>query len=79
LHRQLKSGALGYEDEKFSYLIASKLAYSPSGKRVLRTPIKRKGHHILELCTPIGIEKKIISKKEKDLYRKVKWGDLIGE
>jgi ribosomal protein RSM22 (predicted rRNA methylase) len=70
LHRQLKGGTLGYEDEKFSYLIAAKtIAAIPNGSpalsdgnadalpavsRVVRHPGKHSGHVKLSLCTPQG-------------------------
>ena len=79
-HRLLKGGNLGYEDEKFSYLIISKKPFRQAKKRILRTPEKRPGHINFELCTKSGIQKKTISKKEKENYKKskkLKWGDLI--
>lgn len=80
LHRQIKGGTLGYEDEKFSYLIASK-AYCPlPDARVLRHPQKHSGHVTLELCTHTGLEKRLISKRIPQEYkraRKLDWGSSI--
>lgn len=76
LQRKLKGGSLGYEDEKFSYVVASKLPYEPSGARVLRVPIKRKGHRIVKLCTAGGVVEKVVTGKEQ---KKLKWGDLIDQ
>jgi len=79
-HRILKGGEKGYEDEKYSYLIVSKNQFRQEKKRILRVPEKRRGHVSFELCTEEGIQKKIISKKEKENYKKckkLKWGDLI--
>lgn len=79
-HRQIKKGNLGYEDEKFSYLIATKAPAPFTGSRILKKPLKGTGHVHLDLCTPEGIEKKIISKSAKDLYKKIKtkdWGDIL--
>ena len=69
-HRQLKGGTLGYEDEKFSYLIAARpVAAKPDGSpavsdgntdalpaisRIVRHPLKHSGHVKLSLCTPQG-------------------------
>ncbi len=79
LHRALKEGSLGFEDEKFSYLIVSKQRGIPPQNRVLRHPLKGSGHVHLSLCTTDGSHKiKIVSKKEKELYRKarnIKWGE----
>lgn len=74
LHRFLKKGSLGHEDEKFSYLIASKKGHTSSGARVLRHPTKRKGHTVATLCTNHGLVQKTFTGKER---KKLKWGDLI--
>ena len=50
-HRQLKGGALGYEDEKFSYLVAAKNNSPSNGSRIVRHPGKHSGHVQLALCT----------------------------
>lgn len=88
-HRQLKSGTLGHEDEKFSYLVAVKKAPVPveeskneenSRGRILRHPQKHTGFLELTLCTAAGLLKKKISRREGDLYkkaRKLEWGDLL--
>ncbi len=72
LHRRIKKGSLGFEDEKFSYLVASKKPFSPEGMRVVRHPLKRKGHVILDLCTKEGLIQLASTK-----HKKAKWGDLI--
>lgn len=77
LHRRVKSGALGYEDEKFSYVAVSKDPCQLPETRILRHPLKRSGHIILTLCTDEGVKKPTISKKEGDLYKIAKqaeWG-----
>ena len=78
-HRQLKGGDLGYEDEKFSYVIAAK-SNSPSlGARIVRHPGKHSGHIQLALCTPQGrIENRTVTRSSKEAYkraRKAEWGD----
>jgi ribosomal protein RSM22 (predicted rRNA methylase) len=79
-HRQLKRGALGYEDEKFSYLVAAKSAAQSAGARIVRHPGKHSGHVKLVLCTPNGqIENRTITRSSKEAYkraRKAEWGDL---
>jgi len=81
-HRMLKEAEKGYEDEKYSYLIVSKKPFEKCQrkKRILRIPNKKRGHILFELCTEEGIQKKIISKKDKENYKlskKLKWGDLL--
>ncbi len=78
-HRQLKGGALGYEDEKFSYLVASRKRSETLHPRILRHPGKHSGHIQLELCMPEGhIERRTITRSNKQAYRlarKAAWGD----
>src|SRR6476660_6467229 len=80
-HRQLKGGALGYEDETFSYLIAGKGEVLPTaGARIVRHPGKHSGHVQLVLCTPQGqIETRTVTRSAKDTYklaRRAEWGDI---
>ena len=79
-HRQLKGGALGYEDEKFSYLVAVKSAAPIKGARIVRHPGKHTGHIKLALCSSNGqIENRTITRSSKEAYkraRKAEWGDL---
>jgi ribosomal protein RSM22 (predicted rRNA methylase) len=77
-HRRLKGGALGYEDEKFSYIIASKKAAPLPDSRVLRHPLIHPGHLRLALCRPERTESKTVTKSQKALWRyarKLAWGD----
>ena len=77
-HRRLKGGQLGHEDEKFSYVIASKTPVQPVETRIVRHPLKHPGHVKLTLCTPEGMEHPTIGKSQKELYRQARraeWGD----
>ena len=82
LHRHIKGGALAYEDEKFSYIVAAKDATSPTGGgRIVRHPQKHSGHVQLTLCTARGTEHRTISRSDKEKYklaRQAEWGDLWG-
>ena len=78
LHRQLKDGHLGYEDEKFSYIAVSKSPMQSTQARVIRHPQRRPGHTQLQLCTPDGIENRTITRSDKSNWKRVKktnWGD----
>ena len=71
---------MGYEDEKFSYVIASKKVVPLPESRIIRHPQHHSGHIDLVVCCQKGLEKKIISKKQKSLYkqtRKSQWGDIF--
>jgi len=80
LHRLAKEATLSYEDEKFSYCIFTKKPISASFSRLLGDPQKRSGHSHLFLCTPQGLQKATVSKREKELYklsRKAEWGSKL--
>lgn len=77
-HRHLKGGALGYEDEKFSYVVAARDHCSPANGRIVRHPRKHSGHVQLTLCTPCGLEERTVTRSQKASYRearKAEWGD----
>ena len=77
-HRQLKAGTLGHEDEKFSYVVASRQALRPAGSRIVRHPQKHSGHVQLALCTAKGLERRTVVRSQKEEYkkaRKAEWGD----
>lgn len=80
LHRRLKGGSLGYEDEKFSYVAATRSPFSLPSSRILSQPLHHSGHIKLKLCTDQGVQWPIVSKKRKELYqlaRKRDWGDVF--
>lgn len=82
LHRSLKEGSLGYEDEKYSYLVVSKKNHSAIKEaRILRHPQKNSGHVRLTLCDVDGHWKeKVITKSTKELYKQARhadWGDCL--
>ncbi|SHF79117.1 small ribosomal subunit Rsm22 family protein [Streptoalloteichus hindustanus] len=79
LHRQVKAGSLGYEDEKFSYVVASRHPWPPAGGRVVRHPVRRKGLVSLRVCGAAGeLTAETVSRRHGELYRQardVEWGD----
>ena len=72
VHKLLKNAELPYEDEKFSYIAISKEFYDNSGIRILRHPIIEKGKITLKVCNNGKIEKMVITKKDKELFKNVK-------
>jgi ribosomal protein RSM22 (predicted rRNA methylase) len=78
-HRRAKEATLPYEDEKYSYLVISKHDHPPKGDRIIKAPILKTGHVILDLCTRSGEEeRRIVSKSEGELYSQARdcdWGD----
>lgn len=83
VHKILKNGDVPYEDEKFSYISVYKSEEDINKNgyaRVLRHPIIESGKITLQLCTENGILTKIVTKKDKELFkiaRKINCGDLI--
>ncbi|HLF66282.1 MAG TPA: small ribosomal subunit Rsm22 family protein [Gammaproteobacteria bacterium] len=80
LHRQLKGGELGFEDEKFSYLIVAKEAHPIANARIVAPKQTHKGHLQLTLCMEGELKSCTVSQKDKALYkkcRKVDWGDSV--
>ncbi|WP_407564505.1 small ribosomal subunit Rsm22 family protein [Streptomyces sp. 184] len=80
LHRRIKGGELGHEDEKFAYVAAARIpAAAPAAARVVRHPQLRKGQVLLELCTAgEGLARTTVSKRQGPRYRAardVRWGD----
>jgi ribosomal protein RSM22 (predicted rRNA methylase) len=79
LHRQVKGGSLAYEDEKFSYVAATRLPAAPAPSRVIRRPQIRKGQVLLDLCEPDEqLRRTTVTKRHGDLYRAARdadWGD----
>lgn len=81
LHRRLKGGRLGHEDEKFSYVVATRdeaLRAASTPGRVLRHPVTRKGLVQLEVCHADGsVGREIITKRAPMAYRAARdaaWG-----
>jgi len=82
LHRRLKGGDLGHEDEKFSYVAVTREPVELSGTRVLRHPRHHPGWIELELCTPAGTRHERVTKRDRDRFRaarKAGWGDRFSE
>jgi ribosomal protein RSM22 (predicted rRNA methylase) len=80
LHRRVKGAQLGYEDEKFAYVVGIRDQLpQPPPARVLRHPVTRKGLVALRLCTREGtVAPETVSKRQGDRYRAARdlvWGD----
>ncbi len=80
LHRYLKQGTLGFEDEKYSYLIVSKTVQPLPKNRVVAPVTFKKNQVILPLCTEGQLSTITVTQKTKELYkrcRKLSWGDEL--
>jgi ribosomal protein RSM22 (predicted rRNA methylase) len=78
MHRRIKGGELGHEDEKFSYLAATPLQANPAEQRIVRHPMYHSGFVELQLCSADGIGRRTIGRSKKTEYRAARgaaWGD----
>ena len=79
LHRQLKSGSLGHEDEKFSYVAFTRSPAHLPESRIVRHPQQHGGHIKLQLCHDgERIREAVVTRSEKRSYRAARrahWGD----
>jgi len=80
-HMRMKGGTLGYEDEKFSYLVVARPGIgSRTPARVIRPPEENKFSVSLPLCAPGGTELRVVSSRDKVAFkaaRKLGWGDSV--
>jgi ribosomal protein RSM22 (predicted rRNA methylase) len=79
LHRRLKEGELGHEDEKFSYVLFSKTPLAMAESRIVRHPGHAAGRIELSLCTSGGtLWTSRVTKRDAAGWRgarKAEWGD----
>ena len=82
-HQRVKAGTLPYEIEKFSYVIAAKQPPTLPARsaRIIRHPLKRSGHVILDLCTSEGAAQRlVVARRDKESYRQARaarWGGIF--
>jgi ribosomal protein RSM22 (predicted rRNA methylase) len=80
LHRQMKKAELAYEDEKYAYLLVSKVPLARPDNRIIRQPLVRSGHIIFDICEKGELNRKTVTKKEAQAFslaRKKQWGDCL--
>ncbi len=79
-HKSLKSADAPFEDEKFGYLIVTRLSHDQSQARLIKPPRAAKWGIRLRFCSASGIGETNIAKRDKSLYRILRnktWGDSI--
>ncbi len=78
-HRQTKGAVMAWEDEKYSFVVASRQPGTLPRARVLSTPRGRQGLVSLKLCRDAGDSAvTTLSKRDGDTYkraRRLDWGD----
>jgi ribosomal protein RSM22 (predicted rRNA methylase) len=77
LHRRLKGGELGYEDEKYSYVAFTRAPLPLPGARIVRRPQHHQGWIELQICTETGLKSERVSKRDREAFRAARraaWG-----
>jgi ribosomal protein RSM22 (predicted rRNA methylase) len=81
IHRQAKSADAPWEDEKFSYVAASRTAVTAVGARVIARPRKASGRVTLKLCRPDGSAcGQLFSRRDGALFKRASrsdWGSSL--
>jgi ribosomal protein RSM22 (predicted rRNA methylase) len=72
MQRFLKQGSLGFEDEKFSYIIMGKKEVFHSVERVLEEPHVLKEKVALKLCTEEGLKFQDVLRRDSSNYKRAK-------
>jgi ribosomal protein RSM22 (predicted rRNA methylase) len=80
-HRVLKAADAPFEDEKFSYLVMARPGVGAKAAGRLIKPVRRSKYDAtLEVCGPVGIETRVVAKRDKGGFRGVRhveWGDTV--
>lgn len=79
-HMHAKKVAVPFEDEKFSYVMASRQPVALEGSRILAPPVETKAEIKFRLCAESGLVRQSIARRDKAAYkrvRKLEWGDLF--
>jgi ribosomal protein RSM22 (predicted rRNA methylase) len=81
-HRQLKGAELPFEDEKFAYVVLTRVPVAQRLARVLAQPDVGKVEVTAKLCTPGGLVIAQVPRRAKADYaraRRWRWGDAVME
>ena len=82
-HRAAKGAKRGFEDEKFTYVVAVREEDPDRGApRILRHPLVRPGHVRFQLCDPSGrLREQTVARSDPGYRtaRKLSWGDRFEE
>ncbi|HEX2756222.1 MAG TPA: small ribosomal subunit Rsm22 family protein [Candidatus Limnocylindrales bacterium] len=80
LHQRAKRAVRSWEDEPFSYVVATRAPSEPRPRIVLGRPRQRPGQVELRICRDGRIETRIVSRREGPAWRIARdlgWGDRL--
>jgi ribosomal protein RSM22 (predicted rRNA methylase) len=78
-HMLLKDAAVPFEDERYSYVVATREKVA-KGVRILAPPLETKPGLTIKLCDEAGLRAQFVASRDRDEYRRVRklgWGDLF--
>jgi ribosomal protein RSM22 (predicted rRNA methylase) len=78
-HMLLKDASVPFEDERYSYVVATR-EKAASGARILAPPLAAKPGLTFKLCDETGLRARFVATRDRDEYRRVRkhgWGDLF--
>ncbi len=78
-HRQAVGGSAGHDDEKYSYVavLRDPAVARPATGRIVRAPMRRAGHVVLDVCTSGALARVTLSRRHGPAYRAARdsgWG-----
>ena len=78
-HKAAKGAEVPFEDEPYAYLLAARPGLgAPASARLVAHPRETKPQIALRLCTPTGLEQRLVPRRDKAAYataRRLRWGD----
>jgi ribosomal protein RSM22 (predicted rRNA methylase) len=80
LQRRAKAASRSWEDEPFSYVVASRVPANPVPRVVLGRPRRRPGMVELRICIDGRIVPRTLSRRDGSAYRRARdlaWGDPV--
>jgi ribosomal protein RSM22 (predicted rRNA methylase) len=81
-HLHSKGAHVPFEDESFSWIAISRVAYPLATARIIAPPLASKVGVTLKTCSSAGIATNMIASRDKPAYKRAKklaWGDAIVE
>jgi ribosomal protein RSM22 (predicted rRNA methylase) len=81
-HKLVKGAELPFEDEKFSYVVLTRIPIGQRRSRVLAPPMIGKAEIAAKLCMPEGAAIAKVPRRDKAAYARARrwgWGDVVIE
>ena len=80
-HMQIKGAEVPFEDERYAYVVVSRVPMSrQAAARIIKPPVEAKPGTTLPLCEAGGLRNAFVARRDKDAFRgarKKEWGDLF--